>query len=142
MDTFILDEKLTEKTYQQIPYAKFIGLRVGYDRALQQILFHLPFKEMLIGNTLLPAIHGGLTGGFMESCAATFLQLNAQLDKPPKTVDFSLDYLRFAKAADLYATCSLTRKGSRISHVTVRAWQKSPDYPVALGRVHFLSKPD
>ena len=137
MESFIYDEKLTLRTYEQIPYAQFIGLRLGYDRSLKQILFHLPFKEMLIGNTLVPAIHGGLTGGFMESCAATFLQLHAQLDKPPKTVDFSLDYLRFAKAADLYADCSLTRKGSRISHVIVRAWQKSPDYPVALGRVHF-----
>ena len=142
MESFIYDEKLTLRTYEQIPYAHFIGLRLGYDRSLKQILFHLPFKEMLIGNTLVPAIHGGLTGGFMESCAATFLQLHAQLDKPPKTVDFSLDYLRFAKAADLYADCSLTRKGSRISHVIVRAWQKSPDYPVALGRVHFLSKPE
>lgn len=142
MESFIYDEKLTLRTYEQIPYAQFIGLRLGYDRSLKQILFHLPFKEMLIGNTLVPAIHGGLTGGFMESCAATFLQLHAQLDKPPKTVDFSLDYLRFAKATDLYADCSLTRKGSRISHVIVRAWQKSPDYPVALGRVHFLSKPE
>ncbi|MBQ7625947.1 MAG: hypothetical protein IJS87_02660, partial [Rhodocyclaceae bacterium] len=70
MESFIYDEKLNLRTYEQIQFAQFIGLRLGYDRSLKQILFHLPFKEMLIGNTLVPAIHGGLTGGFMESCAA------------------------------------------------------------------------
>ena len=47
MDTFILDEKLTERTYQQIPYAQFIGLQVGYDRALQQLLFYLVHLERI-----------------------------------------------------------------------------------------------
>lgn len=139
MESFVFDEKLTEEVYQNMPYAKFIGMRVGFDEQLQQIAFHLPFQDMLIGNTVLPALHGGLTGGFMESCAAVFLKVNASFVKLPKTVDFSLDYLRFAKPADLYADCSLTRKGSRISHLTIRAWQKNRDYPVALGRIHFLS---
>ncbi len=138
MNAFIFDQALTEKAYEIMPYAAFIGLRMGYEEEKQQLLFHLPFREMLIGNTMLPALHGGLIGGFMECAAALFLQYHGALENLPKMVDFSLDYLRSGKPVDTYAGCILTRPGSRIANLAVKAWQQDAAQPIAVGRAHFL----
>ncbi|MDO5687687.1 MAG: PaaI family thioesterase [Neisseria sp.] len=138
MNDFIFDQALTERIYRTMPYAQFIGLRAGYEEEKQQLLFLLPFREMLIGNTMLPALHGGLIGGFMESAAAIFLHYHAGLAELPKIVDFSLDYLRSGKPEDTYAGCILTRQGSRIANLAIKTWQRDPNQPIAIGRAHFL----
>ena len=40
-----------------VPYIRFLGIR--FDREGDQITAHLPFQPMLIGNPMLPALHGG-----------------------------------------------------------------------------------
>ena len=52
---------------QQIPYAQFLGITCREEAG--EPLFVLPFKADNIGNTLLPAIHGGVIGGFLETLA-------------------------------------------------------------------------
>ena len=47
-----------------IPYANFMGVNV--ERKGNEITTVLPFNEMLIGNTMLPALHGGAIGSFLE----------------------------------------------------------------------------
>ena len=42
-----------------VPYIRFLGIR--FDREGDQITAHLPFQPMLIGNPMLPALHGGVT---------------------------------------------------------------------------------
>lgn len=133
-------EDYTQKAHALMPYTKFIGLDVVAN-AQGQILFRLPFKEENIGNTRLPALHGGLIGGFLESASVLFLYAAAELEALPKMVDFSLDYLRSGKPETLYARCAITRQGSRIAHVAIEAWQSAPDKPVATARAHFLLPP-
>lgn len=133
---FIFDETLTRSAHEIMPYAAAIGLRAGH--CGKELMFLLPFREDLIGNTYLPALHGGLIGGFMESAAALHLKHSADLAALPKPVDFSLDYLRPGKTADTYAQCSLTRQGSRVAHLTIHAWQDDDAAAIAVGRIHFL----
>lgn len=121
---------------QKIPYAVYLGIRAEITD--QDILFVLPGDNKLIGNPTLPAIHGGVVGGFMEQSAA--LHLVAKMEDPvlPRIINFSLDYLRPARLRDTYARCLLTRQGRQVANVAITAWQDSSDTPVAIARAHFL----
>ena len=41
----------------------------------------------------------------------------------PKTIDFTVDYLRVARAEELYAVAEVQRIGKRIANVRMRAYQ-------------------
>ena len=100
--------------------------------------FRLPRKDSNIGNPILPAIHGGVIGGFMELSAAIYLMMSQDVLRMPRIVDFSLDYLRAGLDRETFAECRLTRQGNRVANVMVTAWQKSRSQPIATARAHFL----
>lgn len=132
---FTLSRELTAEAADLIPYTGFIGLQCGESNG--NPLFALPYKRENIGNVFLPALHGGMLGGFIESCAVLFLYRQAGLAELPKMIDFSLDYLRSGKPEITYARCSLTRQGSRIANVAVEAWQSDSAKPIVVARCHF-----
>lgn len=121
---------------QKIPYARYLGMQAQVQG--RDILFILPENDALVGNPMLPAIHGGVVGGFMEQAAA--LHLIARMDQPvvPKTINFSLDYLRPSRLRDTYARCQLTRQGRQVANIAITAWQEDRDTPCATARAHFL----
>ena len=92
---------------ESIPYATWIGLQC--DRFGDDLIFRLPKKEENLGNPILPAIHGGVIGGFMEMSAAIYLIMSQDTLRMPRIVDFSLDYLRAGLNRETYAECRLTR---------------------------------
>ena len=119
-----------------IPYAVHLGLtcqRFGNDA-----IFILPRRDSNLGNPILPAIHGGVIGGFMELSAALHLLMFNETAQLPKIVDFAIDYLRAGLHRDTYAECRVSRQGNRVANVLVTAWQKSRNEPIALARAHFL----
>jgi acyl-coenzyme A thioesterase PaaI-like protein len=119
-----------------IPYAGYISLQC--ERFGDDLIFRLPRKDSNLGNPLLPAIHGGVIGGFMEVSAAIYLMMSQDAFRMPRIVDFSLDYLRAGLDRETYAECQLTRQGNRVANVTITAWQKSRREPIATARAHFL----
>ncbi len=119
-----------------IPYASFIGLQC--ERFGDDLIFRLPRKGSNIGNPILPAIHGGVIGGFMELSAAIYLMMSQDVLRMPRIVDYSLDYLRAGLDRETYAECRLTRQGNRVANVMITAWQKSRSQPIATARAHFL----
>ena len=50
--------------FAQSPFARCLGIRIGEDGTLV-----MPFSQKIIGNPILPAIHGGMTGAFLETTA-------------------------------------------------------------------------
>ncbi|MEO5621623.1 MAG: PaaI family thioesterase, partial [Cypionkella sp.] len=46
-----------------VPYIGFLGMR--FDRRGDEVTAVLPFQPLLIGNPMLPALHGGVTAGFL-----------------------------------------------------------------------------
>ena len=118
------------------PYAKTLG--VYCQRFGNEVVFVLPKNEQNLGNPILPAIHGGVIGGFMEIAASFHLFIFLEIEAQPKIVDFSLDYLRAGQHQDTYAECHLTRQGNRVANVSVTAWQTKKQLPIAIGRAHFL----
>ena len=121
---------------ESVPYARFIGLEC--ERFGDDLIFRLPKKAENLGNPILPAIHGGVIGGFMELSAAIYLMMSQDSLRMPRIVDFSLDYLRAGLNRETYAECRLTRQGNRVANVMISAWQKSRSQPIATARAHFL----
>lgn len=119
-----------------LPYMRFLGARaqlVG-----DTVRLHLPFSARLVGNPVLPAIHGGVVGACLES-AALLQVIHLRAGPPvPMTIDFTVDYLRAARAVDVYAEAEVMRLGRRIVNVRMRAYQASAAEPIALGRANFL----
>jgi uncharacterized protein (TIGR00369 family) len=122
-----------------IPYLDYLGIRVSPDPA--RPLFRMPFHPKLIGNPFLPALHGGTVAGFAETAAILHLNQTLAGAKLPKGIDFSLDYLRAGRPEESFASCEVVRVGARVALVHVRVWQRSPDYPIAVARAHFLLTP-
>ncbi len=123
-----------------IPYAKLIGLE--FERFGHDVIFKLPNNPDNIGNPVLPAVHGGVVGGFMEMSAIIHLMMVMDTPTLPKIVDFSLDYLRAARGGRYtYAECQVVRQGSRVANVIINAWQTRREEAVATARAHFLLAP-
>ncbi len=136
----VVEAVAQNKDYQAlvkaIPYAQLIGIEI-VDSG-EGPSFKLVQKDSNIGNPILPAIHGGVIGGFMELSAALHLLVSQSVPKFPKIIDFSLDYLRAGQNRDTFVECDVTRLGGRVANVEVHAWQTSRDKPIALARAHFL----
>lgn len=119
-----------------IPYVQFLGIRMAPND--HRPLFRLPFDPRLIGNPHLPALHGGVVAAFSETAATLHLIQTLKGAKFPKSIDFSIDYLRSGRPEESFADCEVVRVGSRAALVQVRCWQKSPDYPITVARAQFL----
>jgi uncharacterized protein (TIGR00369 family) len=124
---------------ERVPYMKFLGMRA--ELAGDEMTAILPFQTVLIGNPVLPAIHGGVLGAFMEMTALLQLSIAEPLLKQPRTIDVTIEYLRSGRPLDTFARASLKRVGRRIANVHVEAWQEQRAAPIAALRGHFLLKP-
>jgi len=123
-----------------IPYAQLIGM--DFQRFGSDVMFRLPDNPDNIGNPILPAVHGGVLGGFMEMSAGLHLMMMLDTPTMPKIVDFSLDYLRAVRGGrDTFAECQVIRQGSRVANVIINAWQTKREEAVATARAHFLLAP-
>ncbi|UTW49420.1 PaaI family thioesterase [Bacterioplanoides sp. SCSIO 12839] len=137
-ETLLLAQQTGEfqPVVDKIPYAGLIGLQ--FQRLGNDVLFHLPKNDNNIGNPILPAIHGGVIGGFMELSASLHLMMNMDCATTPKMIDFSLDYLRAGRHQDTFAECQVWRQGNRVANVAINAWQTTRENPIATARAHFL----
>jgi len=119
-----------------VPYAAWLGLRTTLVQGVPRL--ELPFRKQLVGNPATPSLHGGVIAAFMETAALLHLMLTLDESRVPKSVDFSIDYLRTGRTVDCHAACEVTRLGRRVAQVQIRAWQGDESRPVALARAHFL----
>ena len=112
-----------------VPYIQFLG--IDFERRGDELTATLPFDNKLIGNPILPAIHGGVTAGFLETTAVIGLAWSVLWDdietgrvdseelavgylpRLPKTIDFTVDYLRSGLPRDAYARARVNRSGRR-----------------------------
>ncbi|HAR82647.1 MULTISPECIES: PaaI family thioesterase [Sulfitobacter] len=137
-----------------VPYISFLGIE--FDRRGDELTGVLPFSDKLIGNPLLQALHGGVTASFLEvtsiitlsweylwedleSGALAVEKMDAtHLPRLPKTIDFTVDYLRSGLPRDAYARARINRSGRRYASVHVEAWQDNRSKLFAQATGHFL----
>ncbi|MCR9145628.1 MAG: PaaI family thioesterase [Rhodobacteraceae bacterium] len=139
---------------QGVPYIQFMGIE--FDRRGDELTAVMPFDEKLIGNPLLPALHGGATAAFLEVTSIIGLSwamlwddiesgtldpealVAGNLPRLPKTIDFTVDYLRSGLPRDAYARAQVTRSGRRYASVRAEAWQDNRARPIAQATAHFV----
>ena len=129
-----------QRLMDRVPYARFLGIEVN--AMGEELTFLLPRNETIVGNPTLPALHGGAVAGFMEQSALIFLLLEMGEPRLPKTIDFTIDYLRAGHYRDTFAECRVTRLGRRVANVHISAWQVRREDPIAIARAHFLLAED
>ena len=122
-----------------IPYATFLGVEIQQQG--NEVITVLPFKSELVGNRILPAIHGGVIGAFLEITAVLQLLYETECERMPKTVDVNFDYLRSGRAVTTYGRAIVNRQGRRVANVRSEIWQESRDRPIALSQGHYLMAP-
>jgi uncharacterized protein (TIGR00369 family) len=122
---------------ERIPYARFLGLRAELKG--DELTVIMPFSQHLIGNPLLPALHGGVVGALMEVTALTQLAIASKSPKFPKTIDINIDYLRSGRPLDTYARARVVKIGRRIANVQAEAWQGERHQPIATLHGHFMT---
>ncbi len=125
-----------ERFIREAPFAQTLGMRC--DIRGDQMTAILPFREALIGNVAIRALHGGAIGAFLELTAMAQVFLESDLDRPPRPIDITVDYLRQGHAMDLFARARLNKIGRRMASVTAEAWQAEHQKPVAALHGHFL----
>lgn len=134
---------------ERVPYAGFLGIQ--FDRRGDELTAVLPFDPKLIGNPMIPALHGGVSAGLLEVTAIIELAWaltwegmeSGQVDAAkslllPKTIDFTVDYLRAGLPRDAYARARVNRLGRRYASVHVEAWQDNRARLFAQATGHFL----
>jgi uncharacterized protein (TIGR00369 family) len=119
-----------------VPYMQFLGMTA--DLAGDEMTAILPFAPHLVGNVLIPALHGGVIGAFLEMTALCQLAVREPLRRQPRTIDVTIEYLRPGRAQTTYARADVRKIGRRIANVHVEAWQDHRASPVAALRGHFL----
>lgn len=135
-----------------VPYIGYLGIR--FDRRGDELTALLPFDDKLIGNPMIPALHGGVTAAFLEVAAIIELAWALQWEdmeagraatppelRLPKTIDFTVDYLRAGLPRDCYARARVNRSGRRYASVHVEAWQDNRARLFAQATGHFLMPP-
>ncbi|KJZ20607.1 PaaI family thioesterase [Loktanella sp. S4079] len=139
-----------QKLVSRVPYIQFLGIQI--DRRGDELTGVLPYDDMLIGNPALPALHGGVTAAFLEVTAIMELSWSTMWEDMeaghvsddetpivlPKTIDFTVDYLRSGLPRDAYARARVNRSGRRYASVHVEAWQDNRTRLFAQATGHFL----
>ena len=121
---------------EAVPYARFMGISAVV--VAGELLGRLQFAGHLIGNPMLPALHGGVIGALLESTAIFQLMWETEAILLPRTITLTVDYLRSGRAVDTFARGVLTRQGRRVACVRVDAWQDDRSRPIAVASAHFL----
>ena len=137
-----------------IPYIRFLGIE--FERRGDELTAIMPFDDKLIGNPILPALHGGATAAFLEVTAIIGLSwsmlweeiesgafdaeelVSGQMPRLPKTIGFTVDYLRSGLPRDAYARAKVNRSGRRYASVYVEGWQDNRNRAFAQATGHFV----
>ena len=128
--------------FDAIPFVNWLGLKASRDA--EGVLCVMPFAARLIGNPVLPALHGGMVATFLEATALAVV-VDAQNDPDtrcgkeiPRMISTTIDYLRPAGPRDTYGRAEIIRLGARLATVVATIWQEDPARPVARANCHFL----
>lgn len=121
---------------QQIPYFAFLGLRLEQREGVRTVV--MPFAPHLVGNPVLPALHGGTLAGALEAVAQLECLARSPTPALPKTITLTVDYLRSGRPQDTFARAAVVKQGRRVTTLHARAWQEDEAQPIATATVHLL----
>ena len=119
-----------------LPYARFLGLTTQQDG--DRLTVTMPFADRLIGNPVLPALHGGSTAAMLELTAVAQVAILYPRLELPRPINVTVTYLRSGRPQNVYARAVISKAGRRVAHVQAEAWQEDEAQPIATLSAHFL----
>lgn len=125
---------------ERLPYARFLDLQTATEG--QALTVTMPFAQKLIGNPVLPALHGGATAALLELTAVAQVAALYPRLQLPRPINVTVAYLRSGRPADVHARARISKAGRRVAHVLAEAWQEDEDQPIAALTAHFLMAED
>ena len=120
----------------RLPYARFLDLRTRIEG--DDLTVVMPFADRLIGNPMLPALHGGATAALLEMTAVAQVAMTWPRLRLPRPINVTVSYLRSGRPIDVIARARISKAGRRVAHVVAEAWQEDPAQPIAALTAHFL----
>ena len=124
------------RVIEAMPYARFLGLTA--EQAEDILTVTMPFSDHLIGNPMLPALHGGATAALLELTAVAQVALSYPRLRLPRPINVTVAYLRSGRPVDVHARARISKAGRRVAHVLAEAWQEDEAQPIASLTAHFL----
>jgi uncharacterized protein (TIGR00369 family) len=128
--------KHVARLLEAVPYCRHLG--IGGDVLDGRMKLTMPFAPHLVGNPMLPALHGGVIGSLLESAAIAQVMFDLGAESKPRPVDITIDYLRSGRAVASYAQARIAKQGRRVVNVHAEMWQEDETKPIAALRGHFL----
>ncbi|WP_230461422.1 PaaI family thioesterase [Sphingobium sp. CAP-1] len=84
-------------------------------------------------------LYGGVIASLLElTCLAAAVRELGDLDRRPRPINMSLDFLRGGHMIDTYAEARIIRLGKHVANAEAICWQGDRERPIASGRVHLL----
>ena len=123
-----------------LPYARFLGLVSEMDGEALTVI--MPFADHLIGDPMLPALHGGSTAALLEMTAIAQVALAFPRLRLPRPINVTVSYLRSGRPQDVRCRARISRAGRRVAHVLAEAWQDDKAQPIASLTANFLLAED
>ena len=124
----------------RLPYARFLGLTTASEG--QSLTVTMPFDVKLVGNPVLPALHGGSTAAMLELTAVAQVAALYPRVQLPRPINVTVAYLRSGRPVDVHARARISKAGRRVAHVLAEAWQDDESQPIAALTAHFLMAED
>jgi len=120
--------------FEQTPFVSHLGMRfVTVEAGL--VVMEMPFQEALIGNPVLPALHGGAISALLDTVGGACVWSRLEIGDRVATLDLRIDYLRPGKTEKLLARGRLIRLGNRVGISDLMAYHPGREQsPVALAR--------
>jgi len=117
------------------PFAHWLGAQVTEEGS--DVLIHVPFNEMLVGNSRIRAIHGGIMASILEIAAAATLVAHDPAAARLRPISMQTNFLKSTKDTDTWARGIIRKIGRRIDTIEAIAWQLDPQKPVAIAVCDF-----
>ncbi len=124
---------------EAIPYARWMNM--APENSTGELLTRMRYHPPLIGNSHLPALHGGTIGALLETAAIFHLLWETENAALPRIINITVDYLRSGRPVDTLARATFTKLGRRVASVAVEAWQEDRSKLVSAAQLHFLVTP-
>ncbi|MGD0191157.1 MAG: PaaI family thioesterase [Rhizomicrobium sp.] len=131
-----MNEPDLEALISAIPYCRHMGISARLNDG--RVLLTMPYADHLVGNPILPALHGGVIGSLLETAAIAQVIFETGAKRVPKPVDITVDYLRSGRARESYARARIAKQGRRVVNVHAEMWQEDETRPIATLRGHLL----
>lgn len=136
-----MDIATAEQLLRVPPFHRYLGLELEELADDHTAVVRMPFKEELIGNPQVPAIHGGILAALVDLTGgvSTFSALGV----PTPTIDLQIDYVRPALARedrDHLATSEIVNLGRTVAFVDVEIRDDQDGKLVARGRCVYSTK--